>query len=303
MGGSHWTGTGTKSHSGENAERLFAAIHQLGFPCWIQTEVLLPVEPRTNEKGPTWSSPHRIFWLCDTHIHLTAKAPRQARILELLGLAQLQGVFVNPLTASQCRENSQRGLGETKNPKHKQSWEGGVRVVLAFHAQVRQGREEECFPLAPPGPEPLGRLPSPLRAQSLLWHLTRIPLRTQQLWGEESRGSPLCSLLHPGSPGNFPAQPGAVPRNLARAQPMLPSHSTQISLYLPAKWARGASSDTDESREREAWSGQRLQWLFVTGLRKAGEAERVCFTKTKILPGAITRGSEGKKIPSCLWPL
>lgn len=81
---------------------------------------------------------------------------------------------------------------------------------------------------------------------------------------------------------------------------MLPSHSTQISLYLLAKWARGASPEADESWECEAWNGQSPQWLFVTGLGKAGRAEQVCFTKTKILPGAITRGSEGKKIPSCL---
>lgn len=42
-----------------------------------------------------------------------------------------------------------------------------------------------------------------------------------------------------------------VPQNLAAANPMLSSHSRQICLYLPAEWARGASSDDDCARCRE----------------------------------------------------
>lgn len=201
---------------------------------------------------------------------------------------------MNPLTASQCRENSQGGLGETKNPKHKQSWEGRREGgVLAFHAQVRQGREEECFPLDPPSPGGAGLTPE---STVLAGAPHPDPPGKAAALGRGEESSPPCSSSILGSSGNLHAQPGAVPRNLARAQAMLPSLSTQISLYLLAKWARGASSEADESRECE----QRPQWLFVSGLSKAGEAAQVCFTRTKILPGAMTRGSEGQKIPSSL---
>lgn len=156
-----------------------------------------------------------------------------------------------------------------------------------FSSGSSRPREEECFPLDLPS---YGGLASPLRTHPDPPHKAV----------EERRGPLFSASSIPWSSGNFPAQPGAVPRNLARAQVMLASHSTQISPYLLAEWARGACSEAEESQECEAWDGQCPQWLFVTGLREAGQAEQVCFTKTKILPGAISRGSEGKKMPSSL---
>ena len=79
LGSSHWVSMGSKSHAREDAKTLFAAVRQLAFPCWIQTELLLPLEPRTDRKGPTQSNPHCIFWRSDSLVHPAAEAHRQTQ--------------------------------------------------------------------------------------------------------------------------------------------------------------------------------------------------------------------------------
>lgn len=146
---------------------------------------------------------------------------------------------------------------------------GGREGVLGFHPQVRQGEEEEFFPLHSLGPDPL----NPGGAAFTLESTGSVPAahpidpsskcssfggRTAGRWGGGSGGVP--TLQPPTSRGALQTRlpsPAAVksgdrvPRNLAAALSMLSSHSRQISLYLPAKWARGAFSDDDCAGCRE----------------------------------------------------
>ena len=161
---------------------------------------------------------------------------------------------------------------------------------------------------APTARAPRG-LPSAPRAQAhrlslsrpaeRLWDIALTPaqLEMQQLWREPAgrRQRRVPTLQPPPFPGALQTcLPGpaaaaktgdCVPRNLAAAHPMLSSHSRQISLYLPAEWASGASSEDDCARCREpavpAMPRPGRTMALCNGFRgscKPGEAEQVWLT-------------------------
>lgn len=224
------------------------------------------------------------------------KPADKAREFGAAGACPAGGSVSEPTHSITLWEKQPRRAGMERaggGKKTKTETELGRRRSL-FFIQVRQASEEECFPLNPPGPEPR--------------------IHPQPEPGGSGGSPPLFGALQTCLPHPAAAAKAGdcVPRNLAAAHPMISSHSRQISLYLPAKWARGASSDGDCAQSRE---------LGAPGMPQAGptmalshgfrgsceptEAELFEFTawaKTKILPGAVIRGSDCQKIPSSLRP-